>query len=58
MDDYCFKHEGIKMLYSTTFLQEKEFNKIYNGKTYGKLKRKYDPQALLPTLFEKTVKAF
>lgn len=58
VDDYCFKHDGIKMLYSTTFLQEKEFNKIYNGQAYGKLKRKYDPQGLLPTLFEKTVKAF
>lgn len=57
MDDFCFKHGGIKMLYSTTFLSEKEFNRIYNGKAYSALKTKYDPQKLLPTLYEKAVKA-
>lgn len=57
MDDFCFSHGGIKMLYSSTFLTEKEFNKIYGGANYTKLKRKYDPQKRFPTLFEKTVKA-
>jgi hypothetical protein len=57
MDGFCFKHQGIKMLYSTTFLDEKEFNRIYNGKRYAVLKQKYDPKGLSPTLFEKAVRA-
>lgn len=57
MDDFCFSHGGIKMLYSSTFLTEKEFNKIYGGSSYSRLKRKYDPKKLFPTVFEKTVKA-
>jgi hypothetical protein len=57
LDEFCFKHQGIKMLYSSTFLSEKEFDKIYNGRAYKKLKQKYDSQCLLPTLFEKAVKA-
>jgi hypothetical protein len=58
MDEFCFAHDGIKMLYSTTFLDEKKFNRIYNGKKYAALKKKYDPQMLLPTLYEKAVKAY
>jgi hypothetical protein len=57
IDKFCFAHEGIKMLYSSTFLTEKEFDKIYNGKAYKKLKNKYDKKTLLPTLFEKAVKS-
>lgn len=58
MDEFCFNHDGIKMLYSTTFLDEKTFNHLYNGKKYMALKRKYDPKKLLPTLYEKAVKAY
>jgi hypothetical protein len=57
MDDFCFRHQGIKMLYSTTFLDEKSFNKHYNGAAYAKLKATYDPAQLAPTLYEKAVKA-
>jgi FAD/FMN-containing dehydrogenase len=57
MDEFCFKHDGIKMLYSTTFLDEPAFNRIYNGAHYAKLKQKYDPHARSPTLYEKVVKA-
>lgn len=56
MDEFCFGHDGIKMLYSTTFLDEKDFNRIYDGATYAKLKSKYDPKKLLPTLYDKAVK--
>ncbi|HUC20692.1 MAG TPA: FAD-binding oxidoreductase, partial [Candidatus Polarisedimenticolaceae bacterium] len=58
MDKFTFAHDGIKMLYSTTFLSEAEFKRIYNDATYRKLKAKYDPNKLLPTLYEKTVKAY
>lgn len=58
MDTFCFERDGIKMLYSTTFLSEKEFNRHYNGKAYARLKTKYDSQGLFPTLYEKAVKAY
>jgi hypothetical protein len=57
IDEFCFSHEGIKMLYSTTFLNESEFNRIYNGAAYKTLKKKYDSLGLLPTLFEKVVQS-
>lgn len=57
MDEFCFAHDGIKMLYSATFLSEKEFSKRYNGAGYKGLKAKYDPQGLAPTLYEKAVRA-
>lgn len=57
MDEFCFAHEGIKMLYSTTFLSEQEFNKRYGGKAYKALKTKYDPHGLAPTLYQKAVQA-
>lgn len=56
MDDFTFAHKGIKMLYSSTFLSEKEFDTRYGGKTYRILKKKYDPKNLAPTLYQKAVK--
>lgn len=58
IDEFCFNHEGIKMLYSTTFVNESEFTRIYNGAAYKKLKKKYDSLGLLPTLFEKAVRSY
>ena len=58
MDTFCFAHQGIKMLYSTTFITQQAFDKIYGGKQYKELKEKYDPKHLSPTLYEKTVKAY
>lgn len=55
MDAFCFRHKGIKMLYSTTFLDEKDFTMHYGGKTYADLKATYDPQQLLPSLYQKAV---
>ena len=53
MDRKCFELDGIKMLYSSTFLDEKEFDKRFNGSAYRGLKQKYDPDGKAPTLFAK-----
>ena len=55
LDRKCFDLGGIKMLYSSTFLQQDEFDQIYNGLEYAKLKAKYDPDGRAPTLFDKSV---
>jgi FAD/FMN-containing dehydrogenase len=55
LDRKCFDLGGIKMLYSSTFLDEPEFDRIYNGAGYRAIKRKYDPGGALGTLFEKCV---
>ena len=57
MDEFTFAHQGIKMLYSSTFLSEKEFDARYGGKAYRTLKKKYDPKNLAPTLYQKAVKS-
>jgi FAD/FMN-containing dehydrogenase len=53
MDRKCFDLGGIKMLYSSTFLEQPEFDARFNGAAYHTLKAKYDPQGNAPTLFEK-----
>jgi FAD/FMN-containing dehydrogenase len=53
MDRRCFELGGIKMLYSSSFLAQAEFDRVYNGAAYRRLKQKYDPQARARTLFEK-----
>ena len=53
MDRKCFELDGIKMLYSSTFLTETEFRQRFNGAAYDALKSKYDPGNNAPTLFEK-----
>lgn len=58
IDEFCFGHDGIKMLYSTTFLNKSEFDRIYNGVEYMKLKKKYDSLGLFCSLFEKAVQAY
>lgn len=57
MDDFTFAHDGIKMLYSSTFMYEKVFDARYGGKAYKTLKKKYDPKGLAPTLYQKAVKS-
>jgi FAD/FMN-containing dehydrogenase len=53
MDRKCFELGGIKMLYSSTFLDKAEFDARFNGAAYRALKAKYDPRGCAPTLFEK-----
>jgi FAD/FMN-containing dehydrogenase len=48
---------GHKSLYSTSYYEEAEFWKLYNGTTYRELKDSYDPQGRLPDLYDKCVRA-
>ena len=53
MDQKCFELDGIKMLYSSTFLDRAEFDARFNGAAYRALKAKYDPYGKAPTVYEK-----
>ncbi|HEX5419308.1 MAG TPA: FAD-binding protein, partial [Gammaproteobacteria bacterium] len=53
VDDACFGLGGIKMLYSSSFLDEKDFDAHYNGTAYHALKQKYDPAGKASTLYRK-----
>ena len=55
LDRKCFDLGGVKMLYSSSFLSEEEFDRIYNGTAYRALKAKYDPDGVFPTLYQKCV---
>jgi len=55
LDNECFRLGGLKMLYSSTFVDKKTFDCLYNGAAYVQLKEKYDPRNLVPTLFDKAV---
>src|SRR5690606_9680537 len=53
LDRKCFELGGIKMLYSSSFLSEPEFDALYNGAAYRELKAKYDPEGRAKTLYAK-----
>ncbi|HEY9181757.1 MAG TPA: FAD-binding protein, partial [Gammaproteobacteria bacterium] len=53
LDRKCFDLGGIKMLYSSSFLNETEFDALYNGAAYRALKAKYDPDGNAQTLYKK-----
>ena len=53
-DKLLYKLDGIKMLYSIHYFSKKEFDKIYNGELYNKIKNIYDPKYKLGNLYEKT----
>lgn len=57
LDRKCFDLGGIKMLYSSSFMSEEEFDRRYNGEAYRALKAKYDPKGRARTLYEKVVLA-
>jgi FAD/FMN-containing dehydrogenase len=57
LDRKCFELEGIKMLYSSSFLSEAEFDALYNGAAYRTLKAKYDPGGNAQTLYKKVALA-
>jgi len=46
---------GHKGLYSTSYYSEEEFAERYNGAEYAKLKREYDPDGRLASLYDKCV---
>jgi FAD/FMN-containing dehydrogenase len=56
LDQKCFDLGGLKMLYSTSFMDEATFDARYNGDGARALKAKYDPQKRFPTLYEKCVR--
>ena len=47
---------GHKSLYSTSYFDEDEFSRLYNGKAYRELKDSYDPRHRLPDLYDKCVR--
>ena len=55
MDRQCFDLGGLKMLYSSTFIDKTEFDRIYAGSIYTKIKKKYDPKGYLPSLSDKAL---
>jgi FAD/FMN-containing dehydrogenase len=57
LDRKCFELGGIKMLYSSTFLNEAEFDALYNGAAYRELKAKYDAGGNAQTLYKKVALA-
>jgi len=57
MDQKCFELDGIKMLYSSSFLGEAEFDALYNGAGYRTLKAKYDAAGDAQTLYKKVALA-
>jgi FAD/FMN-containing dehydrogenase len=57
LDRKCFELGGIKMLYSSSFLSEEEFDALYNGAAYRKLKAKYDAAGNTQTLYRKVALA-
>jgi FAD/FMN-containing dehydrogenase len=57
VDRKCFDLGGIKMLYSSSFLAEAEFDALYNGAGYRALKAKYDAAGNAQTLYKKVALA-
>jgi FAD/FMN-containing dehydrogenase len=46
---------GIKSLYSDSYFPQHEFERLYGGDAYKRLKAKYDPENAFPGLYEKCV---
>jgi FAD/FMN-containing dehydrogenase len=55
VEDEVAKLDGHKSLYSTSFYTEDEFYRRYNGDAYQALKRAYDGEGRLLSLYEKCV---
>ncbi len=53
-DSELYKYNGIKMLYSVHYFSKKQFNHIYNGIFYKKIKEKYDKEYKFGDLYLKT----
>jgi len=57
IEEILEKLKGIKSLYSTSYYNKKDFWRIYNGKIYFNIKKKYDPKNIFPDLYDKCVKS-
>jgi FAD/FMN-containing dehydrogenase len=49
------EHDGIKSLYSDSYFERAEFDRIYGGAAYRALKARYDPHGVFPELYDKCV---
>jgi FAD/FMN-containing dehydrogenase len=56
VEDEVAKLDGHKSLYSSAFYPEDEFYRRYNGEAYQALKRAYDGEGRLLSLYEKCVR--
>jgi FAD/FMN-containing dehydrogenase len=56
VEDEVGSLDGHKSLYSTSFYGEDEFYQLYNGDAYHPLKRAYDGEGRLRSLYEKCVR--
>ena len=57
VEDEVAKLDGHKSLYSSAFYTQEEFYRRYNGEAYQALKRAYDGEGRLLSLYEKCVRA-
>jgi FAD/FMN-containing dehydrogenase len=55
VEDKVTELGGHKGLYSTSFYSREEFARLYNGAAYACLKKDYDPDGRLATLYDKCV---
>ncbi|WP_448059855.1 FAD-binding oxidoreductase [Cellulomonas hominis] len=55
VEDAVAAHGGHKSLYSTSGYDADTFAALYGGEVYTRVKRRYDPQGRLATLYEKAV---
>jgi FAD/FMN-containing dehydrogenase len=55
IEDKVTELGGIKSLYSQSFYERSDFDRIYGGDAYYRLKEKYDPGRVFPDLYEKCV---
>jgi FAD/FMN-containing dehydrogenase len=57
IEDKVTELGGRKSLYSSSYYQEDDFWRVYNGSQYQLLKKQYDPQGRLLDLYAKCVRA-
>jgi FAD/FMN-containing dehydrogenase len=56
IEDKVTELGGRKSLYSSSYYQEDDFWRVYNGSQYQLLKKQYDPQGRLLDLYAKCVR--
>jgi FAD/FMN-containing dehydrogenase len=56
VEDAVARHDGIKSLYSDSYYEREQFDRLYGGAAYRGLKARYDPDGRFPDLFDKVVR--
>jgi FAD/FMN-containing dehydrogenase len=56
IEDKVTELDGHKGLYSTSYYSPDEFSRLYNGPAFAGLKREYDPDGRLASLYDKCVR--